>query len=90
MITITQLVEMLLHLRRMHCRKKGFKSLCDTYVVKFSAQNIAKQLATVTDLHVKLLSDVQSEKFMEYDRSVFGTDRRVFMERWISAPGSFG
>ena len=74
-------------------QNKGFKSLWDTYVVKFSLQNIAKQLATITlpkGLNVKSLSDVQLEKLLEYDLSVFGTDRQVFIEKWISSPGSFG
>lgn len=73
--------------------KEGFRKVWDTFAVSFSMQTIAKKLATMTfpiGILVKSLHKVNFEKFLEYDRSVFGTDRQVFMEKWVSAPGSFG
>ena len=72
---------------------EGYKKVWDTCAASFNIQRIADKLAAMTfpkDVLVKPLYNVQLEKLLEYDRSVFGTDRRVFMERWISAPGSFG
>ena len=71
----------------------GFKTLWETYIAKFSLHKIAAKLATLTipeDLNVKSIDSIQLEKVLEYDRLVFGTDRRVFLEKWINAPGSFG
>ena len=60
--------------------KEGFKKAWSTYAVSLNIEKIAENLATMTypkDLHVKSLYDVQLEKLLEYDRSVFGTDREV-------------
>ena len=65
----------------------------DTYIAKLSLHKIAANLATLTvpeDLLVKSIRSIQLEDLLEYDRLVFGTDRRVFLEKWINAPGSFG
>ena len=74
-------------------RRYGFKIWWDTYIAKFSLHKIVAKLATLTvpeDVLVKSIRSIQLEKPLEYDRLVFGTDRRVFLEKWISTPGSFG
>ena len=71
----------------------GFKKFWDTYVAKFSLEKITEKLAAVTppnDHILRPIHEVQTDKLFEYDRLVFGTDRQVFLERWINAPGSFG
>ena len=71
----------------------GFKALWETYVAKFSLHKLALKLATLTipeDLNVKSIDSIPLEELLEYDRLVFGTDRRVFLEKWINTPGSFG
>ena len=74
-------------------QREGFTKVWGTYAVSFDLQNIIEKLQNLKcpkDIHTKSLHEVESEKLLEYDRSVFGTDRRVFMKKWISAPGSFG
>ena len=72
----------------------GFRTAWDTYIASFSLQNIADKLSVTTvsnNFLVKSLHEANFDKLLEYDCSdVFGTDRRVFMEEWISAPRSFG
>ena len=72
--------------------RRGFDMLWDTHVAMFSLQTLTDKLAqtSLKDLIVKPLHEVSIEELLKYDRYVFGTDRRAFMERWISVPGSFG
>ena len=73
--------------------KRGFKTEWDTYIATFHLDKIAANLDKMTipqGLSVKPISDVKLEKLLEYDHLVFGTERRVFTERWISVPGSLG
>ena len=39
---------------------------------------------------VKPIHELNIEQLLEYDRFIFGTARRKFLEKWITVPGSFG
>ena len=81
------------HMKDTLISRYGFKTWWDIYIAKFSLHKIAAKLATLTvpeDVLVKSIRSIQLEKLLEYDRLVFGTDRQVFLEKWINAPGSFG
>ena len=82
-------VDIVPHIRHI-AERVGFTKMWDTCIASFDLQTVAGKLKLLNDLQVKPLHVVNFEKLLKYDRSVFGTDRRVFIERWISAPGSFG
>ena len=71
----------------------GFKHYWDTYSAMFSLDEIAANLDKMTPperVAVKPIHSVQLDKVLEYDRSVFGTEREAFLKTWMTAPGHFG
>ena len=50
------------------------------------------RLATPPGVAVKPICNVHMklDRLLEYDQTVFGTPRQIFMTRWISVPGSLG
>ena len=72
---------------------RGYETVWNTYIAMLTLDKISKNLARTefpSDTAVKPLRNVNLEKLLEYDSSVFGTSRRIFVERWINVPGSFG
>ena len=43
-----------------------------------------------SNVTVKLIHNTILMKLLDYDSFIFGTQRRRFIERWISVPGTFG
>ena len=71
----------------------GFERIWDTYVATLDIDKIIGNLAKATppgDFTTKPIHKVSFEKLFEYDRFVFGTARRKFLEKWVTVPGSFG
>ena len=71
----------------------GYKIECDSYVATLSPEKIVSNLAKMklpSDVAVNSIHTVNLEKLLDYDSLVFGTERKMFMDRWIKAPGRFG
>ena len=70
----------------------GYKKYWDTYVAMLSLEKIAKRLATssatATSVMVKPIHNVNIDKLLEYDQTVFGTSRDILLRRWAKLPGN--
>ena len=74
-------------------KKLGYKIEWDSYVATLSPEKIVANLAKMkfpSNVAVNSIHNINLEKLLDYDSLVFGTERKMFMERWIKAPGSFG
>lgn len=71
----------------------GAQTVWNTYTALADFDTIVKNIAE-TDLPLgiaaKYVDSKILDKILAYDTSVFGTQRQIFMEKWIGAPGSFG
>ena len=69
----------------------GFRAVWETLLAFLNFDKILRNLAG-SDIplgySVKPIRDIDREKVILYDSSVFGTSRRVMMDRWLSIPGS--
>ena len=66
-------------------QKSGFKLAYRN--IRYVAQSLSKPLATVG---VVPLAEVPFEQLAAYDRTMFAFDRTVFLQQWISRPGTCG
>ena len=69
----------------------GFKKYWDTYIAMLSLEKIATRLAAQTitgSVTIKPIRNVNLDKLLEYDQTVFGTPRRVLLQRWVKLPGN--
>ena len=67
----------------------GYQTVWNTYTALLNLNTIVKNIDE-TDLPLSIIDSKDLDKLLVYDISVFGTQRQVFLEKWISAPGSFG
>ena len=71
----------------------GYQTVWNTYTAMLNLDMIVKNV-NETDLPIgitaKPVDSKNLDKLLVYDISVFGTQRQMFLEKWISAPGSFG
>lgn len=73
--------------------KIGFQRKWNSYSAMFCLEKIVANLANMKvpdNIAVKSVYRVRFENLLDYDCHVFGTGRKIFLERLISAPGSFG
>ena len=72
----------------------GFQVYWNTYVAMLSsekvAQNLADSMTMPFQVKIKPINMVSLSNLLDYDSSVFGTARHIFIKRWITTPGSFG
>ena len=69
----------------------GFRKHWDYYFAMLDLDKLSKRSAELEDTVAQsILSEVVLDRLLEYDQSVFGTQRNTFLERWINTPGSFG
>ena len=71
----------------------GYKIEWDSYVATLSPEKVVANLAKMklpSNVAVNSIHNINLEKLLDYDSLVFGTERKMFMEKWIKAPGSFG
>ena len=72
----------------------GFETYWNMYVAMLSLDKIARILAGIQYLFNGVVTQpihkANVEKLLEYDSMVFGTPRYTFIEKWMTAPGSFG
>ena len=73
--------------------RRGFETHWDTYIATLSLDKVSKVYDKMVLPHgvvVESILKTSLEEVLEYDHNVFGVARRIFMEKWISVPGSFG
>ena len=71
----------------------GFERKWNTYIAMLSLEKVVTNLAKMkfsSNVTVKSIHSVNLEKLLNYDLLVFGTGRKIFIEKWINIPGSFG
>lgn len=75
----------------------GFETYWNTYIATLSLDKIARILAGINpppldgiNIVTQPIHEANREKILDYDSKVFGTPRHMFIERWMSSPGSFG
>ncbi|MCG8626664.1 MAG: hypothetical protein MJE68_32270, partial [Proteobacteria bacterium] len=71
----------------------GLRVVWDTPVAFLDFEKTLKNLADYdipSGVSVVPIKTIDREKVILYDASVFGTSRRVLMERWLNIPGSLG
>ncbi|XP_065919826.1 holothin acyltransferase-like [Dysidea avara] len=60
------------------------------YIIPLSAiAEKYKMTENIRDVSTKLLSEVEFEKFAEYDAKIYGLCQLVFIKRWSTLPNSF-
>ena len=75
-------------------RTVGFTTHWEHYIAMLDLDKLRARVVEVgvpTNLQAQsILSEVNFDKLLQYDQSVFGTCRETFLKRWINTPGSFG
>ena len=69
----------------------GFKKYWDTYTATLSLEKVARRLAATASAEgviVKPIRDINTEKLLEYDQTVFGAPRHVLLTSWVKLPGN--
>ena len=65
----------------------GYQTVWNTYTALLNLNTIVKNIDE-TDLPLSIIDSKDLNKLLVYDISIFGTQQQVFLEKWISAPGS--
>ena len=71
----------------------GFDKLWNTNIAMLNLEKIIANVSKSgisSGVAVKPICNINLEKLLEYDQSVFGTPRQTFMTRWINVSGSLG
>ena len=71
----------------------GYQTVWNTYTALLSLDSVIKNVDEA-DLPLGIVAiptcSDNLEKLLAYDTSIFGAQRQIFLEKWISIPGSFG